>query len=150
MKVPFVDLKSQPANLRAEINGAIQDVIDAAAFAAASIQGGQSLQPNISSERAILAGIKSRVEALRARMNNLLARVKTISQVAPGIEELERKAEVEETNYKHSESSLEKARIDETLDPSRMPNISIVQTPTSAAKVKRNSGELCSVSQAVA
>jgi dTDP-4-amino-4,6-dideoxygalactose transaminase len=33
MKVPFLDLKSHHANLRAEINGAIQDVIDAAAFA---------------------------------------------------------------------------------------------------------------------
>lgn len=33
MKVPFVDLKSQHANLRAEVNRAIQDVIDAAAFA---------------------------------------------------------------------------------------------------------------------
>ncbi len=33
MKVPFVDLKSHDANLRAEINRAIQDVIDAAAFA---------------------------------------------------------------------------------------------------------------------
>jgi dTDP-4-amino-4,6-dideoxygalactose transaminase len=33
MKVPFLDLKLHHANLRAEINGAIQDVIDAAAFA---------------------------------------------------------------------------------------------------------------------
>lgn len=33
MKVPFVDLKAHHANLRAELNGAIQDVIDAAAFA---------------------------------------------------------------------------------------------------------------------
>ncbi len=45
---------------------------------------------------------------------------------------------MEETNYKHSEASLEKARIDETLDPSRMPNISIVQAPSPAAKVTRD------------
>ena len=131
------DLEKQRGDLEKRYPALVDTV-----FAAASTQGGQSLQPNISSERAILAGIKSRAEALRARMNNLLARVKTISQVAPGIEELERKAEVEETNYKHSASSLEKARIDETLDPSRMPNISIVQTPTPAAKVKRNLGRV--------
>jgi dTDP-4-amino-4,6-dideoxygalactose transaminase len=31
--VPFLDLKSQNARLRGEINSAIQEVIDAAAFA---------------------------------------------------------------------------------------------------------------------
>jgi hypothetical protein len=61
-----------------------------------------------------------------------------ISEVGPRIEELERTKEVEETNYKHSEASLEKARIDETLDPSRMPNISVVQTPLPAIRVARD------------
>jgi hypothetical protein len=61
-----------------------------------------------------------------------------ISEAAPRIEELERKREVVETNYKHSEASLEKARIDETLDPSRMPNISIVQAPSPATKVTKD------------
>src|SRR5207244_12662406 len=56
----------------------------------------------------------------------------------PRIEELQRKKELEEANYKHSEASLEKARIDETLDPSRMPNISVVQAPLPALKTKRN------------
>src|SRR5262249_15894696 len=54
------------------------------------------------------------------------------------IEQLERQKDLEEASYTHSEASLEKARIDETLDPSRMPNISIVQTPTPVAKVKRD------------
>jgi uncharacterized protein involved in exopolysaccharide biosynthesis len=104
----------------------------------ATSQGGQEAQPNLASERAVLAGFESKLAALKARMNDLQARAKTISQVAPRIEELERKAEVEETNYKHSEASLEKARIDETLDPSRMPNISVVQTPSPAIRAKRN------------
>jgi uncharacterized protein involved in exopolysaccharide biosynthesis len=99
---------------------------------------GQGAQPDITSERAILAGLESKVDALKARMSGLQVRAKTISEVAPRIVELERKAEVEETNYKHSEASLEKARIDETLDPSRMPNISVVQTPSAAMKTKRN------------
>lgn len=101
-------------------------------------QGSQEAQPNIASERALLAGFESKVSTLQARMTDLQGRAKTISQVAPRIEELQRKAEVEETNYKHSEASLEKARIDETLDPSRMPNISVVQTASPAVRVKRN------------
>jgi uncharacterized protein involved in exopolysaccharide biosynthesis len=108
------------------------------ASAAVASEGGQSMQSSLISDRAILAGIESRVKALKARTVDLQERVKTISEAAPRIQELERKAEMEETNYKHSEASLEKARIDETLDPSRIPNISIVQTPSAATKAKRN------------
>jgi len=86
----------------------------------------------------MLAGLASKVNALTGRMTDLHARVKSIQEVAPRLEELQRDADVQETNYKHSEASLEKARIDETLDPSRMPNISVVQTPAPATRVKRN------------
>jgi polysaccharide biosynthesis transport protein len=99
-------------------------------------------QPNLTSDRALLAGLESKVNALKGRMTDLQARVKSIQEVAPQIEELQRKAEVEEGNYKHSEASLEKARIDETLDPSRMPNISVVQTPSPATRGKRSTEKL--------
>jgi polysaccharide biosynthesis transport protein len=112
-------------------------LVDAVPFAAAS-QGVQVTRPDIASERALLAGMESRVGALKSRFTALQDRAKLISELAPRIEELDRKKEVEETNYKHSEASLEKARIDETLDPSRMPNISVVQTPSPAIKTKRN------------
>jgi polysaccharide biosynthesis transport protein len=46
------------------------------------------------------------------------------------MEELERKRELDEANYKYFAASLEKARIDEALDPSKMPNISAVQRPS--------------------
>lgn len=60
------------------------------------------------------------------------------SEMGPKIAQLERTKEVEETNYKYYGASLEKARIDETLDPSRMPNISIVQAPSPPDKAKRD------------
>ncbi len=37
---------------------------------------------------------------------------------------------MDEANYKYFAASLEKARIDEALDPSKMPNISAVQRPS--------------------
>src|SRR5271166_1550336 len=98
----------------------------------------EGARPDLLSERARLVGMQSRVEVLTSRVSALRARAAAISQAAPRIEELERKREVEETNYKHSEASLEKARIDETLDPSRMPNISIVQAPSPPVKVTRD------------
>ncbi|MBV8273703.1 MAG: hypothetical protein JO170_00375, partial [Verrucomicrobia bacterium] len=98
-------------------------------IAVASSEGGKAARTDIGTERAILAGMESKVAALKSRMSSLQTRANAISEVAPRIEELERKRDVTETNYKHSEASLEKARIDETLDPSRMPNISVVQAP---------------------
>ena len=37
---------------------------------------------------------------------------------------------MDETNYKYFAASLEKARVDEALDPSKMPDISAVQRPS--------------------
>jgi polysaccharide biosynthesis transport protein len=95
-------------------------------------------RPDLLTERARLVGMQSRVDALTARVTALKAKAAVISEAGPQIEVLERKREVEETNYKHSEASLEKARIDETLDPSRMPNISIVQAPSPAIRAVRD------------
>jgi uncharacterized protein involved in exopolysaccharide biosynthesis/Mrp family chromosome partitioning ATPase len=100
--------------------------------------GTETARPDIVSERARLIGLQSRSETLSARVNELQVRARLVEESAPRIEQLERQKELEEASYKHSEASLEKARIDETLDPSRIPNISVVETPTPALKVKRD------------
>jgi Mrp family chromosome partitioning ATPase len=53
---------------------------------------------------------------------------------------LERNKELDEANYKYFQGSLQKARIDEALDPSKMPNISAVQraSPPFLVTKKRN------------
>jgi succinoglycan biosynthesis transport protein ExoP len=94
----------------------------------------QTPKPDIVSERAHLVGIESLAVVLRSRVSALQQRAKLVSEFGPRIEQLERNKEVEETNYKNSQASLEKARIDETLDPSRIPNISVVQSPSDATK----------------
>jgi uncharacterized protein involved in exopolysaccharide biosynthesis/Mrp family chromosome partitioning ATPase len=82
------------------------------------------------SEKARLAGTQAKVEALKSRLRDVQQRKKQLSELAPQIEELERKREMDEANYKYFAASLEKARIDEALDPSKMPNISAVQRPS--------------------
>src|SRR5260221_3012770 len=138
---PIVKVKaSQMADLekqRNNLENAYSALVPSAVAASVTGQG----QPNIAGERAILAGLQYKVVALGSGMTALQTRAKVISNAAPRIQELERKAQVEETNYQASEVSLEKAQIDETLDPSRMPNISVVQTPSPAVKVKRNIGK---------
>jgi succinoglycan biosynthesis transport protein ExoP len=93
---------------------------------------------DIVSERARLAEIGSKRDTLKSRLLSLRQRETLLSEYGPRIGQLERTKDVQEANYKYLEASLEKARIDETLDPARMPNISVVQRPEMGVKVTRD------------
>jgi hypothetical protein len=93
---------------------------------------------DIVSERARLVELESHRDTLKSRLSNLQEQAKMLSEYGPRIGQLERTAEVQEAKYKYLESSLEKARIDETLDPARMPNISVVQKPEIGIRVTRD------------
>jgi uncharacterized protein involved in exopolysaccharide biosynthesis/Mrp family chromosome partitioning ATPase len=89
-------------------------------------QSGKSRQ----SDKARVAGIEAKIEVLKSRLHDVQQRIKQVSELTPQMEDLERKRELDEANYKYFAESLEKARIDEALDPSKMPNISAVQRPS--------------------
>ena len=104
---------------------------------AAAIPGGSSSQPNslnLISERARLAGIEARTKTLEVHLVDVQKEGGKLSEVGPQIEQLERTKEIEENNYKYFQASLEKARVDEALDPSKIPNISVVQKPSPAMR----------------
>src|SRR5213078_1076809 len=82
------------------------------------------------SVKAQVAGTQAKVAAFKSRLRDIQQRTKQLAELGPQIEELERKRELDETNYKYFAASLDKARIDEALDPSKMPNISAVQRPS--------------------
>ncbi len=90
----------------------------------------ESSEKSPQSVKAQLAGTQARVAAFKSRLRDVQQRTKQLADLAPQIEELERKREMDEANYKYFAASLEKARIDEALDPSKMPNISAVQRPS--------------------
>ena len=92
-------------------------------------------QLNLASERARLAGIEARLETMKSHLQQIQTRAAVLSDLGPQIERLERKKEIEENNYKYFHASLEKARVDEALDPSKIPNISVVQKPSPAFRV---------------
>ncbi len=87
-------------------------------------------EKSVESEKGQVAGTQAKVEALKSRLRDIQQRIKQLSELSPQIKELERKREMDEANYKYFAASLEKARIDEALDPSKMPNISAVQRPS--------------------
>jgi len=81
-------------------------------------------------ERARLAGMKSKLDDLRRQKTELQDRMKQLADIGPQIASLERNKDLEEQNYKYYSGALQKARIDEALDPSKMPNISAIQRPS--------------------
>jgi polysaccharide biosynthesis transport protein len=95
---------------------------------AAPIGSSQGLDPG--SEAAHLAGVEAKRDALASRLHDIKERIQQVLQLAPQIAELERQKQMQEDNYKYFETTLEKARVDEALDPSKIPNISAVQRPT--------------------
>lgn len=90
--------------------------------------------PDLIGARATLASFDAKAAWLKSRLEVLRNSIHRFAEVAPQIEELERKRALDEENYKYHEASLEKARIDEALDPSKIPNISVVQKPSSAIR----------------
>jgi uncharacterized protein involved in exopolysaccharide biosynthesis/Mrp family chromosome partitioning ATPase len=93
-------------------------------------KGAVSSQKTLDTVKAEVAGTQAKIEAFKIRLRDVEQRTKQLSDLGPQIEELERRREMDETNYKYFAASLEKARVDEALDPSKMPNISAVQRPS--------------------
>ncbi len=86
-------------------------------------------------ENARYSAAAARLEMLKARLKALTESASKFADVQLQITQLERRKTMEEGLYRQLESSLEKARVDEALDPSRMPNISTVQKPSSPVPV---------------
>ena len=97
---------------------------------------GQVGAPTLSldEEVALESAYKARLESVIAQAKALDAEVTKISALGFQLQDLERRRSLEEEKYRYFQSSLEKARLDETLDPSKMPNISIIQSPTPPSK----------------
>src|SRR6184192_3809443 len=114
----ITDLENQKRNLEKK-------------FPELAISGAKgSGQLDLRVERARLAGMKSKLDDLRRQKIELQDRMKQLADVGPQIASLERNKELEEANYKYYSGTLQKARVDEALDPSKMPNISAIQRPS--------------------
>ena len=125
-------LSNEAAKIQEELNAAQAQLAEQQALvsqkAGDSSKGWRKKKPT--DEKAKAAGAQARVETLKARLREVQQKTKQLAELAPQIEDLERKREMDEANYKYFAASLEKARIDEALDPAKMPNISAVQRPS--------------------
>src|SRR5437870_5886394 len=130
-------LTAEAAKTQEELNAAEAELAEQKALVKQMAESKSKKWRNSPSEKSLLtekaqvAGIEAKVETLKARLRDIQQRMKQLSELGPQMEDLERKRELDEANYKYFAASLEKARIDEALDPSKMPNISAVQRPSS-------------------
>lgn len=83
----------------------------------------------------------SRMNALQFKVNYLRTTIGDIENQATKLDELEsrwtelqRKKDIEDANLRFLSANLEKARFDEALGPSKIPNISIIEEPTPPAR----------------
>lgn len=85
-------------------------------------------------EQARLAAIKARVDVFGAHLEEIKADFNEQYAIGADIEVLERRKQMEDAEYRSLELNLKNAKIDQTLDPSRMPNITMVQQPSEPIK----------------
>ena len=85
-------------------------------------------------EKARMAATRKRIEVYETQLKEIGRQFSEQYAIGAKIEELDRRRQMEEAEYKSLEASLKNARIDQTLDPSRMPNITVVQHPTNPVK----------------
>jgi uncharacterized protein involved in exopolysaccharide biosynthesis len=124
------ELEKQKHDLEKQYTGLI---------ATAAVSGSSAGErPDLITEKARLVGLQTSAEVLKSRLKVLQDRSKVLADSAPQIAQLERTKDVQEANYRYFGASLEKARIDETLDPSRVPNINLIQSPSPAIKATRD------------
>lgn len=74
--------------------------------------------------------LKARIPVLKQELAQLEAEATKIDVAESQISDLERKKQMLEANYQNFAASLEQSRIDETLGPGRVSNISTVEAPT--------------------
>jgi len=138
LKEGSTTLTTEAAKAQEQLNAAEADLAEHRALANRKTESeskgwkvkSQSSDKTPLTAKARVTGIEAKVALLKSRLGDIQQRTKQLSELAPQIEDLERKKEMDETNYKYFAASLEKARVDEALDPSKMPNISAVQRPS--------------------
>ncbi|MEN9535826.1 MAG: hypothetical protein RIR37_1099, partial [Verrucomicrobiota bacterium] len=81
-------------------------------------------------EQARLAAFAAKIKVFENHLKEISTQFSEQYAIGSRIEELERQRQMEDAEYRNLEANLKNAKVDQTLDPSRMPNITIVQQPT--------------------
>lgn len=85
---------------------------------------------DMASQRLAPISLQAKISVLRQEMAQLQSEAVKVDTAESKIADLEARKEMLEGNYKNFAASLEQSRIDETLGPGRVSNITTVEAPT--------------------
>jgi succinoglycan biosynthesis transport protein ExoP len=95
-----------------------------------------------STELARVTALESKIQVLSSQLDQLRTEAVNANASEAAIQELQRKKELEEANYRHFSASLEQSRIDEAVGEGKVSNISVIQAPSPPAKTKSKTFKL--------
>lgn len=81
--------------------------------------------------------LEARIKVLTTQLEQIHAAAARVIDAEPVILELQRKREVDEANFRFYSTSLEQARMGESLGAGKITNISVVQTPSPPSRDTR-------------
>jgi len=89
----------------------------------------------LAAEQAQVAALQARIAVLREQLKTARDETVRLNELEPAITELERRKQLQETNYYYFSANLEQARLNEALGSGNVPNINVVEDATIAARV---------------
>jgi uncharacterized protein involved in exopolysaccharide biosynthesis/Mrp family chromosome partitioning ATPase len=89
---------------------------------------------NLDMEKARLAALSAKLGVFEEHLKEISIQFSEQYALGAEIDALERRRQMEETEFRSLETKLKDAKLDLTLDPSRMPNIEIIQRPSEPVK----------------
>ena len=91
-----------------------------------------SFDPLIEAYR--ITTLEAQTNTLHSQLKVVLAEAAEVKNAEAKITELKREKDLLETNYRNSQTTLEQAKLDQSLLPGKVPNINVVQEPSPPAK----------------
>lgn len=104
---------------------------------------------DFSLERAAIPAARAHLQALEIRLAELIQRRSAITAGENELKDVERTLQLDEKSYEQSLIALRGARVSETLDPSKMPNINVLQQPSVPMKAAGKRLKICGAAAAL-
>jgi polysaccharide biosynthesis transport protein len=89
-----------------------------------------ALTADVSAQKALVKTIQSKIKVFNAQLERVHKEIVRLDEMEPVILELQRKKQLEESNYLYMSASLEQARIDEEFGRGKLSNINRIQDPS--------------------
>lgn len=122
----LADLQSQKAKLESETPGLLESQPAVASAGESTARNGF----DVNSEMVRVTALTARIGQLTSQYDKIKGEALAVDDAEAAIVQLQRKKELEESQFRYYSSRLEEARLDSTLAAGKISNISEIQAPS--------------------